>query len=263
MSDPRRLLDGDANEGELELLRVWKDEGPSPRARQAALGLLAAGAAGAASATSAAATGSGGILKAMIVGALAGVVTVGAVEIVGWSGPAAVVPAAVAPRASGVAAVVASAAGTPPVVTAPAPEASAPRVSPLAPVAPAPAPGPAPASEPAEVPSSAPPALPAATVEAPAPRRDLAAEIAAIDAARAALASGDGAQALARLDAHDAAFGGGALSQEALVLRIQALVKLGRRSEAAALGRAFVAAHPTSTHATRLRALLPEIRTDG
>jgi hypothetical protein len=302
VSDPRRLLDGDATDDERELLGTWQDEAPSPRARRAVLGLLAAGTASAATATGAAATatgatatatatvaaatatgtaataataagaaatGLGGIFKAMIFGALCGVFTLGVVEIATPSSPAppavSSLVAAAAPAASGIpgtghraaAGDVARVDARPLAAEVPSPRSSAP-----APVAPATLPALAPSDAPPSEPEVAPDA-PGAGPEpapAPAPRADLSGEIASIDGVRSALGAGAAAQALARLDAHDAAFGGGALAQEATLLRIQALVKLGRRGEAVALGRAFVTAHPTSTHATRVRAIVPEIR---
>ncbi len=80
--------------------------------------------------------------------------------------------------------------------------------------------------------------------------------MASLDRVRAALAGGDAARSLALVDAHEAAFPGGAFSQETVLLRIEALVKLGRRSEATALGRAFAAAHPTSPHLAKVRELV-------
>jgi hypothetical protein len=43
------------------------------------------------------------------------------------------------------------------------------------------------------------------------------------------------------------------------VIRIQALIALGRRAEAAAVGRAWLAQSPGSAYARRLATLLPEI----
>src|SRR5262249_36945392 len=67
--------------------------------------------------------------------------------------------------------------------------------------------------------------------EAPAPAADpasaLKSEIAVLDRARAALRAKDSATALAELDRHRLEFPGGALAQEATVLRIEALVARG------------------------------------
>jgi hypothetical protein len=51
-------------------------------------------------------------------------------------------------------------------------------------------------------------------------------------------------------------FPSGVLGQEASVVAIEALLRLGRRSEAEAQARAFEAAHPGSVHARRVRRLL-------
>jgi hypothetical protein len=79
------------------------------------------------------------------------------------------------------------------------------------------------------------PSADASRVRTPSPASSaLADEIAALDGAREALASGDAPRALRALDAHDRAFPRGALSPEATVLRIEALARRGvvRRSAA-------------------------------
>ncbi|MCC6554624.1 MAG: outer membrane protein assembly factor BamD, partial [Polyangiaceae bacterium] len=72
-------------------------------------------------------------------------------------------------------------------------------------------------------------------------------------AAREALAGGRARAALAALDAYSARFPGGRLALEAEVLRIEALAGSGEASAATALARAFLAAHPASPYANRLR----------
>ncbi len=72
--------------------------------------------------------------------------------------------------------------------------------------------------------------------------------------ARAALRSGDAAGALAKLGALSAKIPGGVLGQEREALAIEALARSGRRDEARARARAFVAAHPSSTLAERVAA---------
>jgi hypothetical protein len=86
----------------------------------------------------------------------------------------------------------------------------------------------------------------------------LAADVAALDRARQALASKDGPGALAALDEHDRGRPTGVLSPEATVLRIQALQLAGDRTAAAALARRFIAAFPKSPHVPRLQALASE-----
>jgi hypothetical protein len=79
----------------------------------------------------------------------------------------------------------------------------------------------------------------------------------AIDRARAALRRGDAAAALSALDRRDARFGrGGVLGHEATVVRVEALVRAGRRAEAVALARGFLAHNPNSPYASRVRGLL-------
>jgi len=65
-----------------------------------------------------------------------------------------------------------------------------------------------------------------------------------IDRARSALAGGDAVVAVQAVDDYDARFPGGALAQEAAVLRIEALVKLGRLDEAKAAAARVLALQP-------------------
>jgi outer membrane protein assembly factor BamD (BamD/ComL family) len=81
-------------------------------------------------------------------------------------------------------------------------------------------------------------------------------EVASMDRSRAALAAGDAAGALRMLDEYDARFASGLLSQESAVLRVEALAKQGSARAAKELGDRFLAEHPTSPHAARVRALL-------
>jgi hypothetical protein len=88
---------------------------------------------------------------------------------------------------------------------------------------------------------------------------DLEGEVATLGAARAALGGNDAPTALRALDAYDRAFPQGVLSDEAAVLRIEALAK---RSDpnAAVLSERFVAGHPASPYAERLRAIMAHNR---
>jgi hypothetical protein len=81
-------------------------------------------------------------------------------------------------------------------------------------------------------------------------------EAEALDGARARLASGEPNAALARLGDYDRRFASGSLHEEALVLRIEALVRLQDRSAAHALATRFLATYPTSVHAGRVAQLL-------
>ncbi|AKU95073.1 hypothetical protein AKJ09_01737 [Labilithrix luteola] len=80
----------------------------------------------------------------------------------------------------------------------------------------------------------------------------LAREIAAVEAARTALASGDPSRALALLAEYDREFPTGAFAVEVSVLRIEALARAGRIDEARALGARFLALHPHGAFARRV-----------
>jgi outer membrane protein assembly factor BamD (BamD/ComL family) len=80
--------------------------------------------------------------------------------------------------------------------------------------------------------------------------------VAALADARRALASGDAAEALRLLDVHDRRFAPPALSAEATILRIEALVAVGRLDEARGLATGFVTAHPDSPYAQRVASLV-------
>ena len=114
---------------------------------------------------------------------------------------------------------------------------------------PAPRSGPAPTREPAPAVTAPPPTAPAR----PTPAR-LDAELALLRGARAALAAGTGAEALALLAEHERRFPSGHLAEERVVLTVQALCALGRRVEAQATAARFVARHPDSPHAPTLTA---------
>ncbi|MFO0737447.1 MAG: hypothetical protein U0270_16265 [Labilithrix sp.] len=86
----------------------------------------------------------------------------------------------------------------------------------------------------------------------------LGAEIKALDAVRASMSAGDASGALAALDAYDRSFPRGTLQQEAVLLRIDALMRAGRTDEARKLGHAFLAEHPSTPHRKRILTLLRE-----
>jgi hypothetical protein len=85
---------------------------------------------------------------------------------------------------------------------------------------------------------------------------DISQEIAALDEARAALRSGRAAESLAALDRYGAAYPKGSLRVEATALRIEALLRSGRRDRAEALADAFLVHNPKSPYAARIRTLL-------
>jgi hypothetical protein len=235
MSEPRRLLEEGGSEVELALLRSARHDAPSAGARRrtlVALGL--AGSVGATvTTTTAASTATTALLKWIGVGVLGGMVTVGTVAVVqpGVANERAQVASkGFAPEATRKAAVARQ------ITTAEAP--------------------PQPAAPPAdEAPSARPSAAPADPPHASA-KPSLADEVAALDVAREALAAGDAGRTLRALDQHDQRFPGGMLGPEAMVLRIEALILRGDRASAARLGEAFLAAHPRSPHASRLRSLI-------
>lgn len=98
---------------------------------------------------------------------------------------------------------------------------------------------------------------------APAPARasgdsSLAEQVQSLDRARVALASGDSSSALGEIARYRATWPSGVFLTEASVLEIEALAARGERSRAQARAAEFVAAHPDSPQADRLRALIPK-----
>jgi len=100
----------------------------------------------------------------------------------------------------------------------------------------------------------APPAV--ATNDRLAPVSTLEREVAQLDHARAALASGQAAQALRELDQYRAQSPRGVLAAESVVLRVKALLALGRRAAAEAEAGPILLNAPQSRHAERLREIL-------
>ena len=82
-------------------------------------------------------------------------------------------------------------------------------------------------------------------------------QVQSLDRARVALSSGNAGAALVEIAYYRKAWPKGVFLTEASVLEIEALAKRGERSLAAARAQAFVAAHPDSPQAERLRALIP------
>jgi len=105
--------------------------------------------------------------------------------------------------------------------------------------------------------SVAPPVLPTPKVEARTTSASaLAAELGALDMARARLASGDPNGALAKLDDYARAYPRGRLVLEAEVVRIDALSRAGQRDQAKKRAEAFLRRHPNSVLAARVRGFL-------
>lgn len=86
----------------------------------------------------------------------------------------------------------------------------------------------------------------------------LAAELAALDAARSRLNAGDASGALLRLDEYSRSHPRGRLALEAEVLRIDALSRSGQRAAAGKRAATFLKRHPNSVLASRVRAYLNE-----
>jgi hypothetical protein len=263
MKSPRTRLDEATTELERDLLRSWSAERPSAHARHKALG-IAVVATGTAAGSAAGATGGAAI------GAAAGAKATGTLALL--VGKWLIVGGAVAAGA-----LVARPylrrpeplpATRPAEVSAPpAPPVRAPTVAP-APAAAGVVPAPPPAPEVRPAPSA--PARrafrsrlvdverPAVEVVAAPPEpkratRELGEQVASLDRAERALAAGDAAEALRLADDYDRRFPTGSLLQEATVVRVEALLKLGHRDEAARVGRTFLASHPSSPYAAKIR----------
>jgi TolA-binding protein len=86
-----------------------------------------------------------------------------------------------------------------------------------------------------------------------APPSSIADEVARLDAVRRALSVGDSAGALEALAAYEHSYPRGALSPEAARLRVEAFLVQGDPRRAQALARAFLRAYPHSPHAPALR----------
>ena len=123
-------------------------------------------------------------------------------------------------------------------------------------LAPAPAPETAPARE--STAAAATDVAPSPAAAEARPSGSLGDQVASLDTARSALAAGHPQLALRAVDDYDARFPGGMLSQEAAVVRIDALERLGRRDEAAAIGQRFIESHPASPYAAKVRQLLAQ-----
>ena len=91
--------------------------------------------------------------------------------------------------------------------------------------------------------------------DGPGTANELANQIALVDAARAALASGGAARALASVRDYQTEYPHGTFRPEVAAIKIEALLKLGRKAEARALAERFAAnygAGPLADRVTRL-----------
>ncbi len=270
MSELRLLSSDDADEFERMLLSAAATEAPSAAARERTLAAVAAVAAGAAAPTSAAngpattttttsaALGERGPAGENLTAAPASGSR--AFSVMKWIGLAVVVAGllGLALRAT--------------TTSQPASVASVEKQSDPAPLLPPPAIASTTAmGAPVEVPSAQVEAQPATSAVAavsvrrpalppPAPSENteasLADEVAALDVARKAVLAGDPNGAITALDAHDVRFPRGALADEALVLRVESLVKRGDGVGARALAEPFLKRNPRGTYANRVHTLL-------
>jgi hypothetical protein len=267
MSELRRILDGPSTTPfERDLLESWASEQPSPAARARALAIAGAAAGTLAAAAAATAT-------AASTGAAAGTAAPGTAA--AGAGGAAVI----AKWGILLALVVGSAVGGVLVLrglrsarTADAPP-TAVATSPLATTTTTTTPTATPRDEakvvsPADLPAAAPAAATTTTAAGTAAATgtvatadtaaaaSFAEEIASFDRARAALDAGDADRAIALVETYERRFPSGTFLQEAEVLRVQALTRKGDTAGAHRVGQRFLAAHPTSPHAARIRAIL-------
>jgi hypothetical protein len=263
MTGPRRLLEGpDATPFERDLLESWSTEQPSASARARALeiaglatgaavvastavGTVAVGAVGTAAsagsvapqvAAAGARVGLSALAKWTIVGAVMAAGTLATVVVMRSTGRE---TASVGKNASASANAEAKASASASVNTGENTNTEPKAVSP------------------ADLPSVA-PSVGARREGASTPRDadTLAEEIVLFDRARAALERGDAASALPLLDEYESRYRTGAFAEEAEVLRVRALMHQGDRAAATRVGERFLAAHPTSPHAARVRAIL-------
>ncbi|HEY3233949.1 MAG TPA: hypothetical protein VGJ84_04505 [Polyangiaceae bacterium] len=97
----------------------------------------------------------------------------------------------------------------------------------------------------------------AATIPADAiSAEQLAEETRLVDAARRALAEGRAAQSLVSLDEHQRRFSERRLAPEALYIRMEALLALGRLAEAQSVAQKLLGAYPDGPQAARARVVL-------
>lgn len=265
MNGPSRLLESSSHPGVRELLRAGIDESPRPAALQRTA--VALGVSGSIASITAAASATGGAALATTVAApttfalAAKWIAIGTLCGGGLAASAQAVSdfAAAPPRAATVTQRVASAPATPvaSAVVVANPERAEPAEASIArtqlPMAARPE-----ASVNVAAPDrSAPgPALPA-SASLP-DSLSLAREVTTIDAARAALSSGNASDALARIDGYFARARTGTLDREAELLRIDTLSALGQREAAAARARAYAATYPRDPRLSHLRVLLGE-----
>lgn len=230
MSELRRWSEEGATEAERALLDAARKEEPSAASRSRTLAAIGVGG-GALVATTTATAGGYGVKVGLAVFVL------GAVGAGAWLTRT---PKPEAPRSAPMV-TVSSVSAPPPVATTAA--SASPPPAPVEVVSAQPVTTTAPVGKPV-----VPPAAPSGG--------GLTAEVAALEKANAAVARSDGKAALAALDAYATTFPKGVLAADATVLRVRALLLLGRRAEAKTLADGYATAHPTSPYTRRLRELV-------
>jgi TolA-binding protein len=250
--DPIRLLDEGGSELLRSLLSAAREEQPSDAALHSTLAAVGVAATGASAGTAAAAHGALGTAS---LGSTKAFASSTLLIVVKWLGIGAVVGAVATQTVYGVSGMFAPA-------PRPAPSAvELPQAAPVVPNVPKVAP---PIGQLPEVPAPPQPVISAPVVAAPpsaAPAESdtstpLAAEVAALDSARQALAAGDAAHALDLLNDYDASFPAPRMMPEALYLRLQAFTLQGDKSDSEAVARRILRVYPSSPHAARARAVL-------
>jgi hypothetical protein len=255
MTLPRRLLDDRSTDTFKQgLLRSAGADLPSSRVRantRIALGLGAGVSTMAATSTAAAATSLGvaSVAKLVTIGFVIGLATLGGVSV----GVDVIMPSSAAAAAT---------APSKPMMSKlarPQSAAIAPTDHPSAPEVENPQSRPAEIELPARRPEIAkqrPQAKPVERVLRSERAEQLKVELAVLDEARRALAVGNPNVALDKLERMHRDFPGSALSQEASVVRIEALAKSGARGAAMTEAKRFSEAYPNSPYAMRLQRLL-------
>jgi hypothetical protein len=242
MTDPRRLLEGAGTDIECNLLAADAAEMPDPAAKHRAAFALAIGTASvwpmAAATTKASKVGTSLLMKLLVIGAIG----VGALGTAYYLHSRSAKPAKEAVQAA------ALATQTP---ASPA-AAIAPETKPAETATPLEA---IPLDRTAEAARRAPAA---AAAPAPSQGASISDEIRMLDAARRAQASGDSSGAIRALDDYKRQYPRGVLSEESVLLRIEALARLGNQSAARALAQKFRVAHPDSPHLRRIDSVLAE-----
>jgi hypothetical protein len=277
MSDPRRLREGAARGLDRALLESALEDRAAAGAEERALAALGLGAVAATGFGALAAQGASAPKAAAVASKVASAVLlkwlgIGVVATVAVSAPVTYLVVSRAERAATVAPAAsagppqARAARTSPPSARPAPslgasdEAAVDRVTASAAEAPAiavsalaDAPAPAPTT-----PASA-PSTPASAPTTPAPAQrvsSLSPEIDVLDRARHALAAHDPVAARAALDEYQRRFPRGSLREEAELASIESLVLAGDSAGTREAAARFLAAHPDSAYAGRVRAIV-------